>query len=110
MKVHHPVADQLLTLRQVAERLQWSTRTLQRRLQDHGIPTIGRGRLARLTEGDVDRLIAREREVSAANLPPPEPPKHVSLARINASVMDERMRQYYRRRLGQLHRRKPGTK
>ncbi len=56
----------LLTLQEVADRFQWSTRTLKDRLKHHGIGPIGRGRIARLTEGDVARLIEAERQPAVA--------------------------------------------
>lgn len=60
--------NEFLTLDQAAKRLQWSTRTLQRKLRDHGIGTIGRGRLARLTEQDLARLVEAERQFVPAPL------------------------------------------
>ena len=102
--------DLLFTLDEVAEQFQWSRRTLVRLLRQHGIPTIGTGRRARLAAEDVEILKAKEREATKKDMPPPEPPKETSLARINSSSMDERMKKYWRRRLGQIHRRKPGAK
>jgi hypothetical protein len=81
-----------------------------RALERHGIPTIGTGRRARLEPADLETLKAKERAVSAARLPPPEPPKDVALARINSSSMDAREKQFWRRHIGQLHRRKPTPK
>jgi len=100
----------LFTLDQVAEQFQWSRRTVIRLLRQHGIATIGTGRRARLAAEDIEALKAKERGAAARRLPPPEPPKEESLARINTSAMDQRMKQYWRWRLGQIHRRKPGTK
>jgi len=63
----------LLTLAQAAARLQWSVRTVRSRLQAHGIGTVGRGRLARLTEQDLERLIEAERQFVAAPIDPVAP-------------------------------------
>jgi hypothetical protein len=62
----------LLTLAQAGERLQWSVRTVRRRLAAHGIATIGPGKRARLTPDDFNRLIEAERQyatVAAASRP-----------------------------------------
>jgi excisionase family DNA binding protein len=113
----------LLTLAQAAERLQWSVRTLQRKLAEHGIATVGRRRLARLTEEDLERLIQAERQpTSAPPLPSPRSGpgsiRHIARAlRLEAqakaakaggtnSVVEDRMGAYYRRRDAQRNRRK----
>jgi excisionase family DNA binding protein len=101
--------SELFTLEQVAEQFQWSRRTLVRMLRQHAIATIGKGRRARLAAEDIETLKVKEREAAKRRMPPPEPSKDVSLARINASSMNLRMKQYWRR-LGQIHRRRPGTK
>jgi hypothetical protein len=90
----------LLTLAEAAERLQWSVRTLRGKLQARGIGTIGRGRIARLTEGDLLRLIEAERQ----RVPFASPP-----AVTGDAEWDARMRSYWRRRQGQLNRRKPSS-
>jgi hypothetical protein len=59
----------LLTLGETAKRLQWSVRTLRSRLRDYGIGTIGRGRIARVTEQDFARLIEAERQFVPAPSP-----------------------------------------
>jgi hypothetical protein len=59
------MVDRLLTLVEVAQALRWDRRSLVRALARHGIGVIGRGRLARLTAADVERLIEAERQ------PPP---------------------------------------
>ena len=43
-------------------------RTLQRRLAIHGIATVGKGRLARITLEDFNRLIEAERQLSLARM------------------------------------------
>ena len=45
--------------------MQWSARTVQRRLAAHGIATIGTGRRARITQEDLVRLIEAERQEGA---------------------------------------------
>src|SRR5262249_52965235 len=57
------------TLQEVARRFRWSCKTLKRTLERHGIPTIGRGRKARLTKEDVEELIRRERELCRSKSP-----------------------------------------
>jgi hypothetical protein len=59
----------LLTLGEAAKRLQWSVRTLRSRLRDYGIGTMGRGRIARVTEQDFARLIEAERQFVPAPSP-----------------------------------------
>jgi hypothetical protein len=59
----------LLTLGETAKRLHWSVRTLRSRLRDYGIGTIGRGRIARVTEQDFARLIEAERQFVPAPSP-----------------------------------------
>jgi hypothetical protein len=56
------MSDRRLTLQQAADRQQWSVKTLKRLLALHRIDTIGTGRRARLTEGDLQRLEVKERE------------------------------------------------
>lgn len=51
----------IYSLDEVAERLGWARQTLTRALARHAIAPVGRGRRARLTEGDVVRLLAYER-------------------------------------------------
>jgi hypothetical protein len=94
--------DRLSTLDQVTEEFQWSRRTPVRLLRKYGIATIGTGRRGRLAVEDVEVLQVKEREAARIDMPPPEPPKATSPGRINASSMHERMRQYWRRRLGQI--------
>ena len=55
------MAAALLPLADIATRMGWSRQTLRRRLVAHRIATIGTGKRARLTEADVQLLIARER-------------------------------------------------
>ena len=64
----------LLTLGQAADHLQWSVKTLKRRLLVHRIATIGTGRAARLEKSDLELLKAKEREVSRRQHPPIETP------------------------------------
>jgi hypothetical protein len=90
--------DPLLTLAQAAGRLQWSVRTLKRKLAARGIGTIGKARLARLSEADLARLIEAERQV-VGQVAPASPPSTL----VN---WDARMRSYWRRRNGQLNRKK----
>lgn len=113
----------LLTLAQAADRLQWSVRTLQRKLAEHGIGTIGRRRLARLTEQDLERLVEAERQpTSTAHAPIPRSGlgsmRHIARAlRLEAQtkgakgggsdpVFEDKMGAYYRRRDAQLNRKK----
>lgn len=49
--------ERIYTLPEVCERLKWSRRSLLRALNELGIGTIGTGRLARLTESDVQKLM-----------------------------------------------------
>lgn len=84
---------QILTLSEAAERMKWSVRALKKKLADHGIGTIGAGRLARLTEHDVERLMQAEHQVVAP------PPPSVSPADREA-LRIERMRRA--RRIGQM--------
>ncbi len=99
----------LLTLAQAAERLQWSVKTIRRRLAHHGIATIGSGRRARITEADFDRLIEAERQ-------PPRnptitfPERQASLLAQDVAALarehpDSRHASYLRHRIGQLTRR-----
>jgi hypothetical protein len=110
----------LLPLAQAAERLQWSVRTLRRKLVEHGIGTIGSRRLARLAEQDLERLIEAERQPAAAAAP-----RHRSgpgsIRAINRELRLQsevqhvgapnpaskaRMQSYWRRRNAQLNRKK----
>jgi len=90
--------DPLLTLAQAAARLQWSVRTLKRKLASHGIGTVGRGRIARLSEEDLARLINAERQPVGGPV--------VGLPTATGGQLDHRMRSYWRRRNGQLNRKK----
>src|ERR1700733_13393100 len=92
--------EQLLTLSQAAARLQWSVRTLKGRLLARGIGPIGRGRLARITEQDFERFIEAERQR------PPVPVTEADYSSTGDPAFDARMRSYYRRRSGQLNRKK----
>lgn len=89
-------ADPLLTLPQAAGRLQWSVRTLKRKLAARGIGTIGKGRLARLSEADLARLIEAERQPASEQITMPPS--------VGQGYPDARMRSYWRRRNGQLNR------
>src|ERR1700758_1705624 len=48
-----------------AAELRWSTQTVIRRLKAHGIPTVGHGRIARLTVTNFQRIVEVETQ------PPP---------------------------------------
>src|ERR1700744_4471100 len=50
------------TISEAAKHLRWSVRTVRRLLALHGIATIGKGRLARLTANDIETLEKKERE------------------------------------------------
>jgi excisionase family DNA binding protein len=79
---------QYLTLPEVAERLRWSVRTLKRLLRKHGIATIGTGRLARLTQADIDEFIRRMRPAQ----PPPEAQTTVRSSSFNTREINKRLR------------------
>jgi excisionase family DNA binding protein len=61
-----PDSEIYMTFGQAAARLQWHIKTLRRALAKHGITAIGRGRRARLSEADLQRVIAAERRLLAA--------------------------------------------
>jgi hypothetical protein len=63
----------MLTLAEVAQALRWDRRSLVRALARHGIGVIGRGRLARLTAADVERLIEAERQPVLRGVEPSPP-------------------------------------
>jgi excisionase family DNA binding protein len=69
--VSSPLGPPLLTLKQAADHLQWSRRTLIRRLKQFGIPTIGTGRLARIELADLETLKRKEREEARKLQPSP---------------------------------------
>jgi hypothetical protein len=98
----------LLTLSQAALHLQWSRRTLVRKLRYYGIPTIGKGRLARIESADLENLKQKERET----VKHPSAAEEAEQLRMHAlRVEDARLRSYYRRRAAQLTRKpsKPKT-
>jgi hypothetical protein len=70
----------LLKLAQAADRLQWSVRTLKRRLWAHGIGMIGSGRLARLTERDLAVLVEAERQLVPKPSPGVDPLDRIALS------------------------------
>lgn len=54
-------SDQLLTVKQVAERLAISEKTVRRLIDAGELPIIRFGRLIRITPADLDRFIAARR-------------------------------------------------
>ena len=75
-RASHPPAPSwpsALPLAAAAARVNWSARTLRRRLKFHGIPTIGSGRRARVTLGDFNRL----RQSNALQAAPTRQPRAV---------------------------------
>jgi hypothetical protein len=108
-------------------------RTVRSRLQAHGIGSAGRGRLARLTEQDLERLIEAERQFVAAPIDPVaraargldrmRQSKAIGRALRQQSYLaatgsprqpdpafEARMESYWRRRNAQLNRRKKPKK
>ena len=63
------MADRALSLTEAAARMNWSRRTLRRALDRAGISPIGRGRLARITEADLAKLIEAMRCHTDSSLP-----------------------------------------
>jgi hypothetical protein len=102
------LTEPALSLADAAAHLGWSRRTLIRALVRHGIPTIGSGRRARLEMGDLKLLKAKERETSGISAASQQPARAVDPRLPVGARMDERERAYWRRRLGQLNRKKRG--
>jgi hypothetical protein len=86
------MAQNPLTLAQVADRQLWSIRTLCGLLTRHGLATIGSGRLTRLSPEEVEDLERKERErcrtrlsasavpfTSPANVGPIDGPRRIQL-------------------------------
>ena len=95
-----------LLLADAAAHLGWSRRMLIRALVRHGIPTISVGGEARLEMADLELLKAKERGLSVISSAPQEPARTVGPRLPVGARMDERERAYWRRRLGQLNRKK----
>ena len=100
------LTEPALSLANAAAHLGWSRRTLIRALVRHGLPTIGSGRRARLEKADLELLKAKERGVSGTSAAPQEPARTVGPRLPVGARMDESERAYWKRRLGQLNRKK----
>ena len=110
------ITEKALSLADAAAHLGWSRRTLIRALVRHGIPTIGSGRRARLEMADRQiptlahqrppHRCASVRGLSGISSAPQEPARTVGLRLPAGARIDERARVYWRRRLGQLNRKK----
>jgi hypothetical protein len=103
------LTDQALSLADAAAHLGWSRRTLIRALVRHGIPTIGSGRRARLEMADLELLKAKERGISGISSTPQAPARGTGPMLPAGIGTDARERAYWRRRLGQLNRKKRGA-
>jgi excisionase family DNA binding protein len=95
-----------LTLKEVAAQLGWTRSTLTRALQRHEIPTIGIGRRARIEAGELEILIAKERELCRTSYSRQAPAKATGPGSSGFTSTDSDMRSYWRRRLGQQQRKK----
>jgi hypothetical protein len=106
---HGRSTEPALSLADAAAHLGWSRRTLIRALVRHGIPTIGSGRRARLEMTDLELLKAKERGISGISSAPLEPARETGSMLSVGMATDANLRKYWRRRRGQLNRKKRGA-